>query len=310
MRKFWVSSIRLPENGSNSRLRYQMIFSNYLKQFSMISPKRQFNIACLQTRPRPDFQTALDEAIALAEEAVASGADFLTLPEYCGGLKTEGSAFAPPSATEENHPVLKGLRDFAKIRKKYLLIGSIAIKGSAEKILNRSYIIDDFGNIISRYDKIHLFDIKLSEQESYLESATVQGGLKAVICQTPFGSLGQTICYDLRFPHLYRDLSKTGAEILFVPAVFTKKTGEAHWHVLNRARAIENGAFVVAPCAVGKVEGGGGGYGHSLIINPWGEILADGGADSGFINVNINLEEVSSARTRIPSLSHDKAFVP
>ena len=310
MRKFWVSNIRLPENGSNIRLRYQMIFSNYLKQFSMISPKRQFNIACLQTRPRPDFQTALDEAIALAEEAVASGADFITLPEYCGGLKTEGSAFAPPSATEENHHVLKGLRDFAKIRKKYLLIGSIAIKGSAEKILNRSYIIDDFGNIISRYDKIHLFDIKLSEQESYLESATVQGGLKAVICQTPFGSLGQTICYDLRFPHLYRDLSKTGAEILFVPAVFTKKTGEAHWHVLNRARAIENGAFVVAPCAVGKVEGGGGGYGHSLIINPWGEILADGGADSGFINVNINLEEVSSARTRIPSLSHDKAFVP
>ena len=310
MRKFWVSNIRLPENGSNSRLRYQMIFSNYSKQFSMISSKRQINIACLQTRPRPDFQAALDEAIALAEEAVAAGADFLTLPEYCGGLKTEGSAFAPPSATEENHPVLKGLRDFAKIRKKYLLIGSIAIKGSAEKILNRSYIIDDFGNIISRYDKIHLFDIKLSEQESYLESATVQGGLKAVICQTPFGSLGQTICYDLRFPQLYRDLSKTGAEILFVPAVFTKKTGEAHWHVLNRARAIENGAFVVAPCAVGKVEGGGGGYGHSLIINPWGEILADGGADSGFINVNINLEEVSSARTRIPSLSHDKAFVP
>ena len=276
----------------------------------MISPKRQFNIACLQTRPRPDFQTALDEAIALAEEALASGADFLTLPEYCGGLKTEGSAFAPPSATEENHPVLKGLRDFAKIRKKYLLIGSIAIKGSAEKILNRSYIIDDFGNIISRYDKIHLFDIKLTERELYLESATVQGGQTSVICQTPFGICGQTICYDLRFPHLYRNLSQSGAEILFVPAVFTKKTGEAHWHVLNRARAIENGAFVVAPCAVGKVEGGGGGYGHSLIINPWGEILADGGADSGFINVNINLEEVSSARTRIPSLSHDKAFVP
>jgi len=310
MRKYWVSNILLPENGSNFWFRFQMIFRNYSKQFSMISSKTQFNIACLQTCPKPDFQSALDEAIALAEEAIEAGADIITLPEYCGGLKTEGSAFAPPSATEENHPVLKGLRDFAKIRKKYLLIGSIAIKGSAEKILNRSYIIDDFGNIISRYDKIHLFDIKLSEQESYLESATVQGGLKAVICQTPFGSLGQTICYDLRFPHLYRDLSKTGAEILFVPAVFTKKTGEAHWHVLNRARAIENGAFVVAPCAVGKVEGGGGGYGHSLIINPWGEILADGGADSGFINVNINLEEVSSARTRIPSLSHDKAFVP
>ena len=274
----------------------------------MNSSKRQFNIACLQTSPKPDFQSALDEAISLAEEAIAAGAEFLTLPEYCGGLKTEGSAFAPPFADEENHPVLKGLRDFAKNRMKYILIGSIAIKGPAEKILNRSFIIDDSGNIISRYDKIHLFDIKLSEQESYLESATVQGGQKAVICQTPLACFGQTICYDLRFPHLYRDLSQSGAEILFVPAVFTKKTGAAHWHVLNRARAIENGAFVVAPCAVGKVEGGGSGYGHSLIINPWGEILADAGADSGFINVNINLEEVDSARKRIPSLSHDKAF--
>ena len=274
----------------------------------MISTKRQFNIACLQTSPSPDFQAALDEAISLAEKATAAGADIITLPEYCGGLKTAGSAFAPPFETEENHPVLKGLRDFAKNKKKFILIGSIAISGPADKILNRSYIIDDFGNIISRYDKIHLFDIKLSEKELYRESSTVHGGETAVICQTPLGCFGQTICYDLRFPHLFRDLSQAGAEILFVPAAFTKKTGEAHWHVLNRARAIENGAFVVAPCAVGKVEGGGECYGHSLIINPWGEVLADAGADSGFINVNIDLEEVDSTRKRIPSLSHDKAF--
>tara|TARA_B110000091_G_C13726462_1_gene437069 strand:+ start:27 stop:857 length:831 start_codon:yes stop_codon:yes gene_type:complete len=274
----------------------------------MISTKRQFNIACLQTSPSPDFQAALDEAISLAEKATAAGADIITLPEYCGGLKTAGSAFAPPFETEENHPVLKGLRDFAKNKKKFILIGSIAISGPADKILNRSYIIDDFGNIISRYDKIHLFDIKLSENELYRESSTVHGGETAVICQTPLGCFGQTICYDLRFPHLFRDLSQAGAEILFVPAAFTKKTGEAHWHVLNRARAIENGAFVVAPCAVGKVEGGGKCYGHSLIINPWGEVLADAGADSGFINVNIDLEEVDSTRKRIPSLSHDKAF--
>ncbi|MEZ7852915.1 MAG: carbon-nitrogen hydrolase family protein [SAR324 cluster bacterium] len=274
----------------------------------MISTKRQFNIACLQTSPSPDFQAALDEAISLAEKATAAGADIITLPEYCGGLKTAGSAFAPPFETEENHPVLKGLRDFAKNKKKFILIGSIAISGPADKILNRSYIIDDFGNIISRYDKIHLFDIKLSENELYRESSTVHGGETAVICQTPLGCFGQTICYDLRFPHLFRDLSQAGAEILFVPAAFTKKTGEAHWHVLNRARAIENGVFVVAPCAVGKVEGGGECYGHSLIINPWGEVLADAGADSGFINVNIDLEEVDSTRKRIPSLSHDKAF--
>ena len=270
--------------------------------------RRLINIACLQTKPRSDFKSSLDEAIALAEEAIEAGADMLTLPEYCGGLKTEGSAFAPPFESEESHPVLKGLRDFAKNHKKYLLIGSIAISGPADKILNRSYIIDDFGNILSRYDKIHLFDINLSEQKSFYESSTVQGGLSAVICETPFGCFGQTICYDLRFPHLYRELSQSGAEILFVPSAFTKKTGEAHWHVLNRARAIENGAFVVAPCSIGKIEGGGESYGHSLIINPWGEILADGGANSGFINVNINLEEVSSARVRIPSLSHDKSF--
>ncbi|HJL95334.1 MAG TPA: carbon-nitrogen hydrolase family protein [SAR324 cluster bacterium] len=274
----------------------------------MISLKRKFNIACLQTSPKPDFQSALEEAIVLAEESIEAGADFIALPEYCGGLKTEGSAFAPPFATEENHPVLKGLRDFAKKRKKYLLIGSIAVTGPAGKILNRSYIVDEFGDILSRYDKIHLFDIKFSEKESYCESATVSGGQAAVICQTPLGCFGQTICYDLRFPHLYRKLSQAGAKILLVPAAFTKKTGEAHWHVLNRARAIENGAFVVAPCAVGKVEGGGESYGHSLIINPWGEILADAGSDSGLINANIDLEEVNSARMRIPSLKHDKTF--
>ena len=274
----------------------------------MISLKRKFNIACLQTSPKPDFQSALEEAIVLAEESIEAGADFIALPEYCGGLKTEGSAITPPFATEENHPVLIGLRDFAKKRKKYLLIGSIAVTGPAGKILNRSYIVDEFGNIISRYDKIHLFDIKFSEKESYCESATVSGGQKAVICETPLGCFGQTICYDLRFPHLYRKLSQAGAQILVVPAAFTKKTGEAHWHVLNRARAIENGAFVVAPCAVGKVEGGGESYGYSLIINPWGEILADAGSDSGLINANIDLEEVNSARMRIPSLRHDKSF--
>ena len=274
----------------------------------MISLKRKFNIACLQTSPKPDFQSALEEAIVLAEESIEAGADFIALPEYCGGLKTEGSAITPPFATEENHPVLIGLRDFAKKRKKYLLIGSIAVTGPAGKILNRSYIVDEFGDILSRYDKIHLFDIKFSEKESYCESTTVSGGQKAVICETPLGCFGQTICYDLRFPHLYRKLSQAGAQILVVPAAFTKKTGEAHWHVLNRARAIENGAFVVAPCAVGKVEGGGESYGYSLIINPWGEILADAGSDSGLINANIDLEEVNSARMRIPSLRHDKSF--
>ena len=270
--------------------------------------KMKFNVACLQIRPKPDFQSSLDEAISHAEDAVDAGADLITLPEYCGGLKTEGSIFTPPSCPEGKHPVLKGLIEFAKNNKKFILIGSIAINGPKGKIFNRSYIVDDFGNIISRYDKIHLFDIKLSEKDSYLESKTVNGGSKAVVSQTSLGCFGQTICYDLRFPNLFRELAKKGAEILFVPAAFTKTTGEAHWHVLNRARAIENGAFVVAPCSVGKVEGGGESYGHSLIINPWGKILADGGNTAGFINVNINLEDVYLSRIRIPSLNNDKQF--
>ena len=271
--------------------------------------KKQFNVACLQISPKADFKSSLDEAIFYAENAIEAGADILTLPEYCGGLKTESSSFSPPFSSEKSHPVLKGLREFARNKKKLILIGSIAISGPDEKIFNRSYIINEFGNIISRYDKIHLFDIKLSEKESYLESKTVFGGKKAVISKTSCGCIGHTICYDLRFPNLFRELSKKGAEILFVPAAFTKKTGEAHWHVLNRARAIENGAFVIAPCSIGKIEGGGECYGHSLIVNPWGKILADGGTSPGFINVNINLEEVNMARTRIPSLSNDKSFV-
>ena len=272
--------------------------------------KRILNIACLQTRPRPDFQSALDEALGLAEQAIGAGAEFICLPEYCGGLKTEGSSFAPPSAHEDAHPVLKGLRDFASTRKVFILVGSIAVDGpSQEKIRNRGFIIDDQGLILSRYDKIHLFDIKLSEDKIYQESATVHGGNQASICHMPFGIVGHTICYDLRFPQLYRELAQFGAEILFVPAAFTKKTGEAHWHVLNRARAIENGAFVVAPCAIGKVDGGGESYGHSLIINPWGEILADGGKEeSCFIHAAIDLDEVQIARSRIPSLMHDQSF--
>ena len=190
-----------------------------------------------------------------------------------------------------------------------MLIGSVAIDGPDNKILNRSYLIGEEGNIVSRYDKIHLFDVNLSEKQSYRESATVRGGDEATICQTSFAKIAQTVCYDLRFPHLYRELSQSGAEILLVPAAFTKKTGEAHWHILNRARAIENGAFVVAPCAIGEVAGGGESYGHSLIINPWGEVLADGGDQVGVVSAVINLDEVATARQRIPSLSHDRSFV-
>ena len=177
-----------------------------------------------------------------------------------------------------------------------------------DRLINRGYVLDDQGDIHARYDKIFLFDVDLSPTQRYRESAVVAPGGHAVLVDTPWGRLGMTICYDLRFPQLYRSLAQAGAEILAVPAAFTKVTGEAHWHVLNRARAIENGAVVVAPCAVGAVPGGGGAYGHSLIVSPWGEVLADGGDGVGYVVATVDVESVASARGRIPSLQHDRRF--
>ncbi|MFK7943918.1 MAG: nitrilase-related carbon-nitrogen hydrolase, partial [Paracoccaceae bacterium] len=159
-----------------------------------------------------------------------------------------------------------------------------------------------------RYDKIHMFDIQLSATQVYEESAMVSPGDSAALHETPWGMLGHTICYDVRFPHLYRDLSQAGAEMLAVPAAFTKATGEMHWHILNRARAIENGAFVIAPCAQGAVPGGGEAYGHSLIIDPMGNVLADGGEKPGVVMARIDLDDVATARAKIPSLSHDRPY--
>lgn len=270
---------------------------------------RLLNIACLQTRPRADFQSALSEALTLAEEAVGVGAQLLALPEYCGGLQTKDAAFIPPSAPEDSHPVLLGLQQFAKANDVWLLIGSLAVPASNGLIVNRSFVVDKSGYIRARYDKLHLFDIQLSETRTYRESSNVAPGSEAIVVDVMNTSLGLSICYDLRFPMLYRDLAQAGAEILAVPAAFTRTTGAAHWHVLNRARAIENGSFVIAPCAIGDVPGGGESYGHSLIVNPWGEVLIDGGSKAGIVHALVDLDEVSKARSRIPSLEHDRQYV-
>ena len=269
---------------------------------------RPLHIACLQTRPMPDFQSALDEAVPLAEKAIEADAEFLFLPEYCGGLKSEDGLFRPPVAEENAHPFLETFRSIASGKNVWILVGSVATPGSDDKFLNRGFLLDDTGSITARYDKIHLFDVRLSGDEVYRESALVEPGCKAIVTDIPGGRIGMSTCYDLRFPQLYRTMAKAGAEILAIPAAFTRKTGEAHWHVLNRARAIENGAFVVAPCAVGPVAGGGEAYGHSLIVNPWGEVMADGGVETGFIHAVIDIDEVNDARGRIPALSHDRTF--
>lgn len=269
---------------------------------------RPLHIACLQTRPVASFEEAIGEALGLAEQAVADGAEFLALPEYCGGLATDGPAVKPPAAPEEEHPVLEALSAFAKDKGVWIMAGSVAVPGPDDRIVNRGVMIDAEGRTRGRYDKIHMFDIQLSEAEVYRESACVTPGGAAVIHETPWGKLGHTICYDLRFPALYRHLAQAGAEILTCPAAFTKKTGEAHWHILNRARAIENGAFMIAPCAHGPVPGGGEAYGYSLIVDPWGEVLADGGTGPGGVAAVIDLDEVAAARARIPSLTHDRPF--
>ena len=271
---------------------------------------RVLKIACLQTRPRATFESALDEALALAEKAVVVGARLITLPEYCGGIKIDRSKLNPPAQFEDTHPVLIGLRKFAKEKKIWMVIGSLAVRDFENKIFNRGFVVDDEGNVHSRYNKIHLFDVQLSKTEVYRESELLSSGNEAVLVRTPVAVLGYSICYDLRFPNLYRELAQAGAEILLVPAAFTKKTGAAHWHILNRARAIENCAFILAPCAVGPVPGGGECYGHSLIINPWGKILADGGGEnSGIVQMDIDIEEVALARNKIPSLTHDQKFL-
>ena len=269
---------------------------------------REVRIGCVETRPLATFDEAIEEARRLAGDAVAAGAELVCLPEYCGGLKSEGGLFAPPTAPEARHPVLDALRGFASDAGVWMLIGSIAVDGPGDRLINRGYVIDDRGDIHARYDKIFLFDVDLSPTQRYRESAVVAPGGHAVLVDTPWGRLGMTICYDLRFPQLYRSLAQAGAEILAVPAAFTKVTGEAHWHVLNRARAIENGAVVVAPCAVGEVPGGGAAYGHSLIVSPWGEVLADGGDGVGYVVATVDVESVASARGRIPSLQHDRRF--
>ena len=264
-------------------------------------------ISCLQTIPKETIEQALDEAIDLASIAVKDGSKFLFLPEYCGGIVSNGKIYTPPSDTERNHFFLKEFIKFCKENSIWSLIGSIAIKLENNKIVNRSFILNPKGEIVSKYDKIHMFDIAIDGEEHY-ESSTIAFGKKAVIANTGLGLIGHSICYDIRFPTLYRKLAQSGAEILVIPAAFTKTTGSAHWHILNRSRAIENVCYVISPCAIGKIPGGGESYGHSLIINPWGEIIEDAQDQRGIISTIIDTSLVSNFRKQLPSLLHDKNF--
>ncbi len=246
--------------------------------------------------------------------AGAGGAGFVLTPECTNALSSNRTRLRTLLHPEETDPTLAALREAATKHSIWLLIGSLGLLTQDEdgRFANRSLLVAPNGDIAARYDKIHMFDVNVSETEVYRESAGYRPGNRAVLAETPFAKIGMTVCYDVRFPHLYRRLAQSGAQILTVPAAFNHITGAAHWETLLRARAIETGCFVLAPAQTGfHPEQDGKGrrtHGHSLAIAPWGEILADAGTDPGVTFVDLDLTEVTKARARIPSLSHDRAF--
>jgi predicted amidohydrolase len=267
-----------------------------------------FRAACVQLRSSDDVGENVRIASALIREAKAKGAQFVATPENTALMAPDGGAKFERSFSGDRDPALPAFSALAEELGIWLLIGSLAIKVSETKTANRSFLIDPKGSIAARYDKIHLFDVDLPSGEKYRESNTVASGDRAVLADLPWGKIGLTICYDLRFPQLYRALAQSGALILTVPSAFTETTGNAHWHVLLRARAIENGAFIVAPAQGGTHANGRQTYGHSLIVAPWGEILAEGGTEPSVIVADIDPALAVDARARVPNLMHYRAF--
>ena len=275
----------------------------------MSAPERLgFNAAMIQMRSGLDPAANLAAALKLIDEAKAAGADYVLTPEMTNILAAKREQLFAKIVAEEQDTTLTTLRDVARKLAIYIHIGSLAIKASPEKAANRSFLIDRRGEVVARYDKIHMFDVDLAGGESYRESNTYRPGELAMIADLPWGRLGLTVCYDLRFPALYRALAEAGASFLAIPSAFTRQTGEAHWHVLQRARAIENGCFVLAAAQGGKHENGRETYGHSLVVDPWGRILAEGGTELGVVMAQIDPSEIVAARSRIPSLHHGRRF--
>ena len=267
-------------------------------------------VACVQPSSGQDVGANLEAAGALVREARARGAALVALPENVALMEHRSAVLRASAAPLDTHPAVAFFRALADETGAWLLAGSVAATTGDGRLANRSLLIDPEGTIVAAYDKIHMFDVDLPTGERYRESEAFRPGGRAVVAETPWGGLGMTICYDLRFPQLYRALAHAGARLIAVPAAFTKHTGEAHWHVLLRARAIESGCFVVAPCMWGSHSGGRETYGHSLIVDPWGEVLADGGAGTGVVTADLELACADRVRAAIPALAHDRVFLP
>jgi predicted amidohydrolase len=268
----------------------------------------KFRAGLIQMRSGRTPQANLDEAIRLIGEAKAAGADYVQTPEMTNIMETSREKLFENILEQDKDICLPAFRDLARKHSIFVHIGSLAIKVSADKAANRSFLIGRDGEIVAVYDKIHMFDVDLAGGESYRESRNYRPGDSAVLADLPFARFGLSICYDLRFPALYRALAEAGATVLTIPSAFTRQTGEAHWHILIRARAIENGSFVLAAAQGGKHENDRETFGSSLAVDPWGRILAEGGSEPGVVIADIDPAEVTAARARVPSLQHGRRF--
>ena len=269
-----------------------------------------FTAACIQLTAGPELAPNIRIAGERIREAHAAGADFVLTPENTTMIEPRRALLLEKAVAEARPPAIPAFADLAAELGIWLLIGSLAIKVEAERCANRSYLFDPRGRVAARYDKIHMFDVDLASGERYRESTNFRPGAAAAVADLPWGRLGLTVCYDLRFPQLYRALAQAGAAFISVPSAFTRPTGEAHWQVLLRARAIETGCYILAPAQCGEHAEGRKTWGHSLIVSPWGEIVAEAGEEPAIISARIDPAAVAAARRMIPALTHDRPLGP
>lgn len=267
-----------------------------------------FIAACVTMRSGRDPGANRDAAARMIREAAAAGARFVQTPEITNIVDRNRAAILEKTVVEEKDQTLAGLREVAREAGIVLQIGSLALRTTGERLANRGFLIGPDGDILARYDKVHLFDVDLPGGESWRESNSYDGGSCAVVVETEFAPIGLSICYDVRFAGLYRALAEAGAEILTAPACFTRQTGEAHWQVLQRARAIETGSFMISATQAGRHEDGRETFGHSIIVDPWGRVLAEGGNEPGLVMARIDRALVADARGRIPTLRNGRPF--
>ena len=270
----------------------------------------KFRVALLQMQTGNDLAANLESVKSMAREAVQNGAQFVMTPEYTLMMDGSGRVMRERALEADGAPALPELQALARELAVWLLVGSLTLKTEGERIANRSFLLRPDGSIAATYDKIHMFDVTLPDGKVIRESSAYSPGERAVLAQTPWGTLGLTVCYDLRFPHLYRALAKAGASYLTIPSSFQRVTGKVHWHTLVKARAIENACFVFAPAMCGEHPGNRTTYGHSLVVDPWGEVLADGGEAPGIVYADIDPARIERVRGMLPCLAHDRAFSP